>query len=198
MSTEKDDKKKQTIQLLPDIYATDKRMQYTYILNGKIPLPFFRPYNLKTTSLDAPPIDGGILMEACAPKIVTGGVLGSVLGIGMGIFFGAMNDPSPIRIVQGKEVPQSPVREVMRSAFKATWKSSLGWAKSFGVMTALFGGIECVIEKERATKDVWNSVFSGCVVGATMAANSGPTSMCFGCVGFGLFSMAADAIMGGH
>ena len=175
-----------------------KRIKYTYILNGKIPLPFYTPYSLPKSSMVDPPIDGGLIMEAYAPKIISGAAIGGILGIGMGVFFGAMNDPSPVRIIHGKEVPQSPVREVFRSAFRTTAKSSIGWAKSFGVMTALFGGVECVIEKERATRDVWNSVFSGCFVGASMAFGQGPSGMCLGCVGFGVFSLIADAIMGGH
>ena len=161
-----------------------------------VPLPFYRHFNLLKTSLDSMPLDGNLLMEACAPKIIVGGLMGSVLGVGMGLFMGMMGDPSPIKIVKGREVPQPPAREAIRSAFKSVVGSSKGWAKSFGLMTALFGGIECVIEKERATKDVWNSVFSGCAVGATMAANQGPSGMCFGCVGFACFSLIADQIFG--
>ena len=37
---------------------------------------------------------------------------------------------------------------------KSTLAKSAGWAKGFGVMSALFGGIECVVEKYRAKHDV--------------------------------------------
>jgi hypothetical protein len=37
---------------------------------------------------------------------------------------------------------------------KSTGSKAAGWAKGFGVMTALFGGIECVVEKYRAKHDV--------------------------------------------
>jgi import inner membrane translocase subunit TIM22 len=92
----------------------------------------------------------------------------------MGIFMGAMSDPSPIVVLKGREVPQAPLREQVRSAYKATAFKSYGWAKSFGILTALFGGVECVIEKYRAKHDVWNPVISGCAVGATLSAKSGP------------------------
>ena len=92
----------------------------------------------------------------------------------MGIFMGAMSDPSPIEVVNGREVPQKLLREQMRAAYKATGSKSYGWAKSFAILTALFGGVECIIEKYRGKHDVWNPVLSGCAVGATLSAKSGP------------------------
>jgi hypothetical protein len=92
----------------------------------------------------------------------------------MGVFMGAMGDVSPIQIVNGREVPQAPLREQMRAALKATASKAGGWARNFGVLTALFGGVECVIEKYRAKHDVWNPAVSGCIVGATLAAKGGP------------------------
>jgi len=140
----------------------------------------------------------GIIPEACGTKVIIGGVMGAVMGVGLGIFMGAMADTSPIQIVHGKEVPQMPLREAMRGAFKATASKSIGWAKSFGVLSALFGGIECVIEKHRAKHDVWNPVLSGCAVGATLSASGGPQAACLGCVGFAGFSLVVDKIMGPH
>ena len=87
---------------------------------------------------------------------------------------GAMGDVSPaIRIIQGREVPQAPLREQMRAAYRSTANNTYGWCKSFAVLTALFGGIECVIEKYRGKHDILNPVFSGCAVGATLSAKSG-------------------------
>jgi len=48
---------------------------------------------------------------------------------------------------KGREVPQSPLREQLRAAFKSTASKSMGWAKNFGIMTALFGGIQKAKEK---------------------------------------------------
>ena len=50
---------------------------------------------------------------------------------------------------------------------------------SFGILTALFGGVECIIEKHRAKHDVWNAVTGGCVVGATLSAQAGPAVRMF-------------------
>ena len=115
-----------------------------------------------------------MLPEACGSKIIAGGVMGAIIGVAMGVFMGAMGDVSPIQIVNGREVPQAPLREQMRAALKATASKAGGWARNFGVLTALFGGVECVIEKYRAKHDVWNPAVSGCIVGATLAAKGGP------------------------
>lgn len=142
--------------------------------SGNIPLPFYQ-----RTPLPIPPETipflPTILPEACGPKILMGAVTGYVMGIGLGVFMGAMGDVSPIQVLHGREVPQAPLREQMRAAFKSTGAKSIGMAKTFGVLTALFGGVECLIEKYRAKHDTWNPVLSGCAVGATLSAKGGPT-----------------------
>lgn len=144
--------------------------------NSRFMLPFYReirpPEPKEAISV---PVIPSLLPEACGTKILTGGVMGAVIGIGLGAFMGAMGDVSPIQIIQGREVPAAPLREQMRGAFKSTAAKTGGWAKSFGILTALFGGVECVVEKYRAKHDVWNPVISGCVVGATLSAKGGPT-----------------------
>jgi mitochondrial import inner membrane translocase subunit TIM22 len=133
----------------------------------RLMLPFYKPVKIPDSKSTEVPIIPTLGIEACGGKIISGGALGAVLGVGMGLFFGAMGDVSPIQIVQGREVPQAPLREQMRTAVKSTASKMGGWAKNFGVLTALFGGVECVIEKYRAKHDVWNPVVSGCIVGAT-------------------------------
>ena len=59
----------------------------------------------------------------------------------MGMFLGAMGgDVQTIQMLHGREVPQAPLREQMRGAFKALGSKTKGWAKSFGILTALFEG----------------------------------------------------------
>ena len=144
---------------------------------SNVKLPFYQPYTPSYPPTDIP-ILPTIIPESCGSKILVGGVMGSVMGYGLGVFMGALGENSAIQIIKGREVPTAPLREQMRQAFKATALKSKGWAKSFGILTALFGGIECVIEKYRAKHDVWNPVLSGCVVGATLAAKAGPAVSC--------------------
>lgn len=160
-------------------------------------LPFFKQIRLPPP-LEEVPIIPTLVQESCGSKIITGAIMGSVLGVGMGLFMGAMGDVSPIQMVNGREVPQAPLREQVRSGFKSLASKSRGWAKSFGILTALFGGVECLIEKYRAKHDVWNPVISGCAVGATLSAKGGPAAACLGCAGFAGFSLVVDKIMGPH
>lgn len=128
-------------------------------------LPFFRKVILPKSKLTEVPTIPTLLMESCSFKIIQGAVIGYGVGIGWGMFMGAMGDVSPIQIIQGREVPQAPLREQVRAGFKGTASKAKGWGKSFCILSALFGGIECLIEKYRAKHDVWNPVISGCVVG---------------------------------
>ena len=66
------------------------------------------------------------------------------------------------------------------------------------MLSGVFSGSECVIEKWRGKHDVMNQVLSGCFAGAAISAKSGPLMMCGGCAGFAAFSVAAEAIMGPH
>jgi len=106
--------------------------------SSKIYLPFYKQITFPPPP-DEIPFLPTILPESCGFKIVQGAVIGSILGVGLGVFMGAMGDVSPIVIINGKEVPIAPLREQMRGAYKSTIAKSVGWAKNFGILTALFG-----------------------------------------------------------
>ena len=161
-------------------------------------LPWFKPWRIPHED-GTLPIDPTALFSSCGFKVVSGGLMGSVMGIVMGLFLGAMGgDATPLQLVKGREVPQAPLREQMRGAINSTKGKARGWAKSFGILTALFEGVECCVEKYRGKHDVWNQTISGCVVGATLSAGAGPGAACAGCVGFASFSVIIDKIMGPH
>jgi mitochondrial import inner membrane translocase subunit TIM22 len=141
----------------------------------RFPLPFYRIINFPIPA-EIPQVNPGIIAESCGGKIISGAFIGAILGVGMGLFMGAMGgENTAIQIWKGREVPPPPLREQIRSGWKATGAKMTGWAKNFAVLTALFGGVECMVEKSRAKHDVWNPVISGCVVGATLSASAGPT-----------------------
>ena len=106
--------------------------------SSKVYLPFYKQITFPPPP-DEIPFLPTILPESCGFKIVQGAIIGSILGVGLGIFMGAMGDVSPIVIINGKEVPMAPLREQMRGAYKSTIAKSVGWAKNFGILTALFG-----------------------------------------------------------
>lgn len=100
-------------------------------------LPFYQYYPLKV--IKNYPIDPSWAWESCASKIITGGAFGAVGGIALGLFMGAMSsDTSGIQVINGREVPMAPMREQLRAGYKTLGGKTLGWAKSFGILTALY------------------------------------------------------------
>ena len=172
-------------------------------LPGGGSLPFFKRLELRTGE------DGFVWMnplwlfqESCFFKSVTSLIAGGGMGIMMGIFFGAVGaDHATLLGPGGRDIPQAPLAEQIRAAYRGTAEKSLFYMRSFAVMTALFAGSECLVEKARGKNDCANGGISGCFTGAALGARSGPLAACGGCVAFGAFSMVIDSVMhswGGH
>lgn len=71
-------------------------------------LPFFEAYVLRPLPRGYP-VDPSWAWESCGSKIITNGLLGSVGGVVLGLFMGAMNsDQSAIQVINGREVPRTP------------------------------------------------------------------------------------------
>ena len=173
-------------------------------INTGIPRNFkyFMPYPLPfraTAGPDQAPMDYQWLTESCGIKSAIGVVGGGAMGLVMGVFLGAMSDMTPpVTVLNGKEVPQAPLKEQMRTTLRATAEKSLYWSRNFAFITGVFGGSDCLVEKYRGTHDVWNSVLSGCITGAAMQAKQGPQAAAMGCGGFAAFSLVIDKVMGHH
>lgn len=152
-----------------------------------------------TAGPDSLPPNFSWLSDSCAGKAAIGVFAGAGCGLIMGVFLGAMSDMTPpVTIINGKEVPQAPLKEQMRTTLRATGEKSMYWARNFAFITGVFGGTDCLVEKYRGTHDVWNSVISGCVTGAAMQAKQGPQAAAIGCGGFAAFSLVIDKVMGTH
>jgi import inner membrane translocase subunit TIM22 len=162
----------------------------------------YLPYHLPWTPLAGPaeaPVDFNWVTESCGAKAAIGVFGGGVMGLLMGVFLGAMSDLTPpVSMIQGREVPQAPLKEQMRMTLRATADKSMYWCRNFAFITGVFGGSECLVEKARGTHDVWNEVISGCITGAAMQAKSGPQAAALGCGGFAAFSLAIAKVMGNH
>lgn len=166
-----------------------------------IPLySMYRPYPIPwrmTQGPDEIPPDFGWLTDSCSGKAAIGVFGGGIMGLVMGLFLGAMSDMTPpVTVINGKEVPQAPLKEQMRTTLRATGEKSLYWGRNFAFITGVFGGSDCLVEKFRGKHDVWNPVLSGCVTGAAMQAKSGPQASAMGCAGFAAFSLIIDKVMG--
>lgn len=88
-----------------------------------------------------------------------------------------------------------PWRRQLALGFRDMGSRSWSTAKNFGMVGALFSGIECGIEGLRAKNDVANGVAAGCLTGAILARNGGPQAQAVGCAGFAGFSAAIEAWM---
>lgn len=136
-------------------------------------------------------------MEACVAKSATSAVMGGIMGGGMGLLLGSYSTIAPPMTLPGvPDPPKIPMKVQFREAFFSTGRRMRRWGKNFAFVTAVFSGVECVVEKYRAQHDIKNGVIGGCVTGAALAANQGPAAMCFGCAGFAAFSAAIESIMG--
>ena len=183
----------QSIQSLPE-----HRKKET-IFTG-IPAHFkYMPYPLPWRAIAGPdelPPDYEWITSSCAGKAVVGTLGGAACGLVMGVFLGAMSDMTPpVTVLNGKEVPQAPLREQMRTTLRATGEKSIYWARNFAFITGVFGASDCLVEKFRGKHDVWNEVLSGCVTGAAMQAKQGPQAAALGCGGFAVFSLIIDKVM---
>lgn len=162
-------------------------------------LPYPQPWSRSNASPAELPPNFDWLSESCGGKAAIGIIGGGVMGLLMGVFMGALTDMTPpVTIIEGKEVPQAPLKEQVRTTLRATADKSLYWCRQFAFITGVFGGTECLVEKYRGKHDVWNAVVSGCVTGAAMQAKQGPQASAIGCGGFAAFSLVIDSIMGTH
>ncbi len=162
-------------------------------------LPYPQPWTPSNSSPAELPPNFDWLSESCGGKAAIGIIGGGVMGLLMGVFMGALTDMTPpVTIIEGKEVPQAPLKEQVRTTLRATADKSLYWCRQFAFITGVFGGSECLVEKYRGKHDVWNAVVSGCVTGAAMQAKQGPQASAVGCGGFAVFSLVIDSVMGTH
>jgi len=164
------------------------------ITRKSLPYPLY--WNLTAGPSETQP-DFSWVTNSCGGKAAIGVFGGGVMGLLMGVFLGAMSDSAPpIQVIAGKEVPQAPLKEQVRTTMRATAEKSLYWCRNFAFITGVFGGSECLVEKFRGKHDVWNSVASGCITGAALQAKQGPQSAAIGCGGFAAFSLVIDSFMG--
>lgn len=161
------------------------------------PLPYFLPWSIQSgRQLELPP-DFTWLSSSCGGRAVVGVIGGGAMGLLMGVFLGAMSDATPpVQVIAGKDVPQAPLREQMRTTMRSTANKSIYWCRNFAFISGVFGGSECLVEKYRGKHDVWNSVASGCITGAALQISNGPQAAAVGCCGFAAFSLVIDSFMG--
>ncbi|KAJ8956310.1 hypothetical protein NQ318_015046 [Aromia moschata] len=123
--------------------------------------------------------------ESCAFKCLMSCVVGYGLGAAIGLFSASMGPAS----VTDTQV------QTARQVFKEMKTTTLGYAKNFAVIGALFSGVECAIESARGKSDWKNGTYAGAVTGGLIGLRAGVKAGVFGAMGFAAFSTAIDYYM---
>ncbi|XP_071735510.1 mitochondrial import inner membrane translocase subunit TIM22-4-like [Rutidosis leptorrhynchoides] len=135
-------------------------------------------------------VRGQDIWNNCAVRSVASGIMGGGLGIAMGLFLGALDNP----ITDDKMSGRQQFIHTAKQMGSRSWNS----CKAFAVMGFVFSAAECVVEKARAKHDMTNTIVAGCVTGGTMSARAGPKAACMGCIGFATFSAVIEKFLERH
>jgi len=123
------------------------------------------------------------MLNNCAVKTLMGGVGGCVFGFAIGAFISSTSFEQP-----NPATEHLSTRTKVVDGFKQIGRQSFSTAKNFGLVSLIFSGVECNIEKYRAKTDIYNGILAGCVTGAALGARGGPGAAAVGCAGFSAFS----------
>ena len=105
-------------------------------------------------------------MESCVMKSITGAPVGWALGGAFGILIASWESMTPPVLMPGvPEPPGKPWKEEFRAAGRTMARKTASWSKNFAIVTAVYQGLECSLERTRAKHDIWNHGVAGCGTG---------------------------------
>jgi len=137
--------------------------------------------------------------ESCMMKPLMTIPMGFVLGAGFGVFMGSWEGIAPPPLLPGVPMaPSKPIAQEFKATARTMGRKARNWSKNFAVVTAVFSGSDCALERIRAKNDMYNSIFAGFFSGAALAIKQGPQAMAFGGIGFAVFSVVIDKFTGRH
>uniref|UniRef100_A0A3Q2WYD0 Translocase of inner mitochondrial membrane 17 homolog B (yeast) n=1 Tax=Haplochromis burtoni TaxID=8153 RepID=A0A3Q2WYD0_HAPBU len=93
------------------------------------------------------------------------------------LFYRQANDTSFQNSIHGALNDDVITSSRRRRRRKQTWRSMPESPGSFAVWGGLFSTIDCGLVRLRGKEDPWNSITSGALTGAILAARSGPLTM---------------------
>ncbi|EUD68587.1 hypothetical protein C922_00986 [Plasmodium inui San Antonio 1] len=126
------------------------------------------------------------LNEGIIPKCIGMGIGGGFLGVLIGAFFFSMQPNNIDYNLSYKEQ----LKEQFH-LFKQSIKSS---CFNFAKIGFLFSFYENSLQKIRAANDITNTLYSGCLTGATISYKKGLPSMLGGCASFAAFSAVIEKL----
>lgn len=135
---------------------------------------------------------GQDIWNNCFVRSAVSGFMGGGLGVMMGLFFGALDNP--ILHTQEELTAKQQFIFTAKQMGRQSWRT----CKTFAVMGLIYSAAECVVEKARAKHDETNTVVAGCLTGGALSAKGGPQAACIGCAGFATFSVLIERFMDRH
>ncbi|XP_060533806.1 mitochondrial import inner membrane translocase subunit Tim22 [Cylas formicarius] len=123
--------------------------------------------------------------ESCPFKVIMSCVVGYGLGAAIGLFSSSMG-PASVTSVE---------TQTARQVFQEMKTTTLGYAKNFALIGAVFSGVECTIETMRGKSDWKNGTYAGAVTGGMIGLRAGVKAGVFGAAGFAAFSTVIDYYM---
>ncbi|GAB9466533.1 hypothetical protein Gpo141_00003905 [Globisporangium polare] len=138
--------------------------------------------------------------ESCWKKSVVATVAGGSMGVGLGVFLGTFEG------AHGELVGKN-MREQLYNGFRksivAGYTRSVYFSKEFAMVGCVFAGVECLVERERATHDIYNTIIaggiSGAVLGGWAARKAGPQMLLKntgkGAAGFAVMAVVFEKAM---
>ncbi|CAH0548729.1 unnamed protein product [Brassicogethes aeneus] len=123
--------------------------------------------------------------ESCPFKAFMSCVMGYGLGAAIGLFSSSIG-PSSVTSVE---------TQTARQVFREMKTTTLGYAKNFALIGALFSAVECSIESVRGKSDWKNGTYAGGVTGGMIGLRAGVKAGIVGAAGFAAFSTAIDYYM---
>lgn len=153
-----------------------------YLSNRYLGLQYIRPQP-KMVQYEFERVQGG-----CTSHAIMGGFMGTGMGLLMGGFFHSMQPMDNIDTTLS-------TWEQTRLSYRGFGQACFRMARNFGKIGVVYGAVECCLERERASKDVPNAMYAGCVTGGILAFQAGPQAMAFGCAGFAAFSAVIESFM---
>ncbi|XP_003742668.1 mitochondrial import inner membrane translocase subunit Tim22 [Galendromus occidentalis] len=120
--------------------------------------------------------------ESCVFKTGLSFAAGGVFGGAMGLFASSVNPNFTI----------DPAKQSVRDIFREMKTTTVGYAKNFAMVGAMFAAVECTIESCRATTDWKNGTMAGGITGGLIGLRAGIKPGVVGAAGFAVFSTLID------
>ena len=133
----------------------------------------------------------GTAFESVTARSLMSAAGGGFLGFFMGMF---LHSSLHYTGVDASAFDQMSTWEQVKIHYRSMWSSCLKSARSFAKLGCVFTCVETNIQRSRASDDMANGIYAGCITGAAFAFGAGPSGMALSCGGFALFSCAIEAL----